>query len=368
MFVLACWALACFARFARHGGTAWHFFTSGSTLLFGGTSAGALPGGLHLYANYPQLQIGPAAFVVAEGLRQLGPHHGVLVAEAGLMAMGLYVLRELAAIALIVRPGLARHPSALRVTILIGGAAFLASWAELAATFAHLDDAFALVLAVLAARAAVTGHPLLAGLCVGLAADFKPWALAFLPVALVPPARSWGLAAAGALAALGAAWLPFALADPHTVAAMHYTIRNTPGSALRALGVSDPRTPSWDRPAQLLVGCGLGAAAVWRCRWPAVILLAVGARIALDPADWGYYTAGVLVGALLWDLARAPRPVPLWTVASFVLLTASHAVTKDNAVLGLLRLGLVVAFSVAILLGPPWRSRAPGAAHPVQVS
>ena len=66
--VLGCWGLACFARFARHGGVAWHFFTAGSALLFGGP--GALPGGLHLYANYPQLQIGPLAFVVTEGLRQ----------------------------------------------------------------------------------------------------------------------------------------------------------------------------------------------------------------------------------------------------------------------------------------------------------
>jgi hypothetical protein len=365
MLALGCWALACFARFARHGGMAWHFFASGSALLFGGAAgAGALPGGLHLYANYPQLQIGPLAFLIAEGLRQLGPHQGVFVAEAATMAMGLYLLHELTRIALIVRPDLERRPVALRVTVLAGGAVFLASWAELAVNFAHLDDAVALMLAVLAVRAALAERPILTGLCVGLATDSKPWALVFLPIALMLPIRAWGRAAASALAAIAVAWLPFALADHHTVAAMHYTIRNLPGSALHALGVSDPRTPSWDRPAQLLVGCVLGAAAVWRGRWPAVILLGVGARIALDPADWGYYTAGVLVGALLWDLVGTPRPIPLWTVTSFAALTAVHAVTKDNAVLGLLRLSLVIAFSAVILCGPPWRSRVPGAAHP----
>ncbi len=364
MMVLGCWALACFARFARRGGIAWHFFTSGSALLFGG----GRQGGLHLYANYPQLQIGPVAFVVAQGLRQCGPNQGVLVTEAVLMAMGLCLLRELMRIALMVRPGLAQWPAEFRVTCLVGGAVFLVSWAELAATFAHLDDAFALMLAVLAVRSAVAGRPVFTGLCVGLATGFKPWALVFLPIVFIMPARAWGRAAVGALGVIAAVWFPFAIADRHTVVAMHYAIRNVPGSALRALGVRVPRTPSWDRPAQLLVGWALGAAAVLRGRWPAVILLGVGARIALDPADWGYYTAGLSVGALLWDMVGKSRPIPLWTVTSFAALTAAHAVTKDSAVLGLLRLSLVIAFSAAILLSPPWRSRVPSASHSGLVS
>jgi hypothetical protein len=364
VIALGGWALACFAFFARHGGKAWHFFTSGSALLFGGAGAGAPPGGLHLYANYPQLQIGPAAFVVAQGVRQLGPHQGVLAAEAVLMAVGLCLLHQLTRIAVLIRPGLAEWPAALGVTVLVGGAAFLASWAELAATFVHLDDAVALLLAVLAVRCALAQRPILAGVCVGLAADFKPWALVFLPLAFTPPVRAWGRAAASLGAVIAAAWLPFAIADHRTVAALHYTIRNMPGSALRALGVLDPRTPSWDRPAQLLIGCALGVIALRRGRWPAVILLGVGARIALDPADHGYYTAGVLAGALLWDLAGPRRPIPLWTLTSFAALTLVHAVTTDGALLGLLRLGLVLAFTTAILLGPPWRSRAPSATHP----
>ena len=92
----------------------------------------------------------------------------------------------------------------------------------------------------------------------------------------MPGRRAGVLATITVLATIAAAWLPFVIADPHTVAAMHYTIRNMPGSALRALGISDPRTPSWDRPAQLLIGCALGVAAVRRGRWPAVILLGVG--------------------------------------------------------------------------------------------
>ncbi|MCW2933677.1 MAG: hypothetical protein JWM19_4639, partial [Actinomycetia bacterium] len=49
----------------------------------------------------------------------------------------------------------------------------------------------------------------LAGLCVGLATDFKPWALVFLPVAFMLPIRVRGWAVVSALAAIAVAWLPF---------------------------------------------------------------------------------------------------------------------------------------------------------------
>ena len=205
---------------------------------------------------------------------------------------------------------------------------------------------------MLAVRAAIAGRPAWTGLLIGLAADSKPWALVFLPLVLMLPVRAWGRAAFFTLAVIAAAWLPFAIGDHNTVAAVHFTIKNVPASGLRALGVTDSSTPSWDRLAQLLVGWALGAAAVWRGRWSAVILLGVGARIALDPSDHGYYTAGILLGALLWDVIGSRRPIPLWTVISFAALTAVHAVTKDSVLLGQLRLGLVIAFTLVIILAP----------------
>jgi hypothetical protein len=366
LLVLGCWTLAWFVHFAKNGGMAWHFFAQGSALLFGGTPhPGAPPGGLDLYANDPQLQIGPLAFAIAQVLRQAGPHQGVFAAEAVLTLAGLYLVHAVGRIALTVRPDLAQRPVALRLTLLAGGAVFMVGWEGLATTFAHLDDAAALVLAVLAIRAALAGRPVLTGLCVGLATGAKPWALVFLPIVFLLPVRAWGRAAASMLASVAVAWLPFVIADHHTLAALHYTIRNVPASALRALGVSDPRTPSWDRPAQVLIGWLLAAAAVWRGRWPAVILLGVGARIALDPADWGYYTAGVLLGALLWDALGTRRPLPVWTVTSFVALTAFHALTNNSALLGQIRLGLVIAFTLVILLGPAWAAPRPSGAAPV---
>jgi len=360
VLLLAGWAVACFLRFAPHGGYSWHYFSAGSAALFGGGPAG----GLRLYADHPQLQIGPLAFAAAEGLRLLGPHAGVVAAEVAATLLGLYVLQETVRVALLIRPGLAARPAALRATVLVGGGVFLVGWTELAVAFTHLDDALALALSLAAVRAALRGRPVLVGVLIGLATDAKPWALVFLPLALALPARTWWRAAAGAAVTVASAWLPFVLGDSQTTAAMQYTIRTMPGSALRVLGVRAPRTPWWDRSAQLLLGWALAAASVARGRWPAVILLGVGARIALDPADHGYYTAGILLGALLWDLTGTRRPVPAWTVLSFAALTAVHSLTHDSAVLGALRLGLVVAFSAVILAGPPWRGTVPEDAEP----
>jgi hypothetical protein len=136
------------------------------------------------------------------------------------------------------------------------------------------------------------------------------------------------------------------------MAAAHYTIRNMPTSALRALGVTAAQTPSWDRPAQVLLGWVLGAVAVWRRRWAAVILLGVGARIALDPGVHGYYTAGVMVGALIWDTIGARRPWPFWSLLCIFALSAIPIMTRDPQVLGDARLAIVVAFTAALLLMP----------------
>jgi len=173
------------------------------------------------------------------------------------------------------------------------------------------------------------------------------------------PARDFWRGAVATLAVIAAAWLPFYLADPGTMAAAHYTIRDMPTSALRALGVTADRTPSWDRPAQVLLGWVLGAVAVWRRRWAAIILLGVGARIALDPGVHGYYTAGVMVGALIWDTIGARRPWPLASLLCIFALSAIPIMTRDPQVLGDARLAIVVAFTAALLLMPAcwvWRA------------
>jgi hypothetical protein len=405
--VLGCWTAVWFAILARNGGIAWKFFVQGSLLLFTGHDGGSTkPAGLHLYASYPQLQIGPLAFGVAQVLRHLGPDNGIAAAELVMTAAGFLVLYAIERIALAVRPELALAARGQQRAALAGRAVFMIAWVELAVEFGHLDDVIALLCAVLAAWAGVARRPVLTGLCVGLAVDAKPWALVFLPlllladgtgqaglggrrpaagtawppalgppaagsrpsasgpaIATVPPARASlpgpVLACVMTIAAIAAGWLPFYLADPGTMAAAHFTITNLPDSAVRALGVRTARTPSWDRPAQLVAGCAVGTLAIWRRRWAGAILLAVGARIALDPGAHAYYTAGVMAGALLWDTVGARRPWPLWSLLSLGALTGVPLLTGDAAVQGRFRLGLLITFTLAILLMPARCCREP---------
>jgi hypothetical protein len=368
LVALGVWALGWFLIMAPGGGIAWIYFEEGTAGLFGGTGKFTPPGGLHLYASNPYLQIGPAAFAVAEVLRYLGPDNGVVTAEVLLDAAGLYAVVAIERLALATRPDLASRTLALRLTVLIGGAAFLNAWTDLAVSYTHLDDGLALLLAVAAARAAVAGRAVLAGVCVGLAADAKPWALVFLPIVLLLPFRVWWRAVAAAVVMLAAAWLPFVLADSGTITAARYAITNTGDSALRALGVTSPKTPGWDRPAQILLGWALGAAAVARRRWAAVILLGAGARIALDPGVHGYYTAGIVMGALIWDTAGPRRPWPLWSLLSIFVLSGLPKITRNPQILGDTRLALILAFTVALLLAPAhWTwPLSPGAAHPAE--
>jgi hypothetical protein len=380
---LGCWAALWFVVLARRGGIDWKFFTTGTSLLFGGHPAviGGItggtdaagpaglpgpppPGGLHIFASYPALQMGPFSYLVTGVLRHLAPDNGLVAAELFLQAAGLLIVYLIDRIAVTARPSLA-GTRAFRLTLLAGGAVFLVTWSELAAAFAHLDDGLALLLATMAVRLAVVPasrlwSPALAGVCIGLAVDAKPWALVFLPVLLMFGLGRRGLVAAtAAAAAIAAAWLPFYLADAATMNATRYLIRNEPMSALRALGVSQVYTPSWDRAAQALLGCVLGALAVWRRRWPAILLLAGGARIVLDPAAHSYYTPDVVVGALLWDLLSSRRPFPLWTITSFAALNLAPHVISSPAAQGTIRLALVAAFTVAALALPA-RSYATG--------
>jgi hypothetical protein len=216
-------------------------------LLFTGHDGGSTKAaGLHLYASYPQLQIGPLAFAVARVLRYLGPDGGIVTAELVMTATGLFMLYAIERIALTVRPELALRPARLQRVMLAGGAVFMIAWVELAVEFGHLDDVLALAVA----------------------------------------------------------------------------------------------------------GCALGTLAILRRRWAGAVLLAVGARIALDPGAHAYYTAGVMAGALLWDCVGARRPFPLWSLLTLGALTAVPLLSADAALQGRFRLGLVVAFTLAILLMP----------------
>jgi hypothetical protein len=345
-----------FVIMAWHGGSAWHFFAQGARAL--ADSDDAVRGGLHLYAAAPILQIGPVALLAALAAMPAGTSVALFIWQVLGGLVGAVILWQIRQIALAVRPDLDR----VRINRRVGAAAIFVMpvWMFLAVGSAHLDDVLALLFTVLAVRVTLAGRPLLAGVLLGLAVDAKPWALPFGCLLLLLGNRRAVLAGAAAMAGVVAAgWLPFFLADPATSNAMRYTIANTPLSALRVLGVRDARTPPWDRPAQAVLGLAVGLLALYRGRWPAVVLLAVAARIVLDPGTNKYYAAGIVVGAALWDVVGSRAAVPWWTATACIGLFATRWVPMPASAHGWLTLGYFVACCALIARAsprPPFRS------------
>ncbi len=339
---VAVWALAWFVAMAWHGGASWHFFVQGGRAL---ADLDDPAGGLHLYAAAPVLQIGPVAFLTVDALALVSGRPPLPAAQLLGVAAGAYVLWQARRFA-IERWGDRRRANR---RIAYAAVAFVPAWMYLAVASAHLDDVLALTAGVAAVAAARARRPWLTGVLLGLAVDAKPWAVGFAAVLLILPGpRAWvrGSIATGAVAVAG--WLPFFAADPRTARLLHFTIPNTSLPALRALGVTDARTPPWDRPAQALIGIALGVVAVRRGAWPAVLLLAVAARIALDPGTNKYYAAGIAVGALLWDLAGTDRRLPWWTAAGAAALYLSRWIPMPPSAHGWLTLLFCAACTLTL--------------------
>jgi hypothetical protein len=344
---LVVWALTWAVLMSRHGGVSWHYFRQGGLALVDGDDPS---GSMHVYATHPELQFGPVALALAAALVPLGVHAGMVAAQILGAVLGLVLLAVVDSTASLVAPLGSRREARLR--LLVVGVAFLPVWMNLAVRFVHIDDVLALVLVVAATRAAVSRRPTLAALLLGLAAGAKPWALPFLVLALAlrPPDRLRVLALS--VAAAAAVWLPFVLSDPASVLATRFVIPTSAGSSLPLLGVHDAVTPWWDRPAQLMIGAVVAWLAVRRGRWAAAVLLVVSIRVALDPGSYSYYTAGLLVGAVLWDLLGSRLRFPWWSVTAAVVLFAARWSPLAPVSLAWLRILFVVVCLVAIAVRP----------------
>ncbi|ARF59465.1 hypothetical protein [Streptomyces gilvosporeus] len=355
LVLLTAWTVLWFAVVEPHGGFSWHYLRTGGELIYQ-AGAGDGTGGLNLYAHHPELQMGPLSFLTAGLFNPFPEATGQFLAAALMSLLGLVIVVLAGRSAAYHFLGTGTNHQRLRQRVLIAGLAFIPMWIEVAVRFGHLDDVLALFFTCLAVRALTLGNAALTGAFMALAMDSKPTALAFLPLLLALPRDKWlkaGLWCAGLVAV---AWLPFFLGDPQTVSAAKFAIPNHPASALRWLGVADPETPGWDRPAQAALGLALGSFAVWRGRWPAVVLLGANARIALDPSVYTYYTASVLLGTLLWDVIGQRRLVPWWSWLALLVLYGSVFAVPDDSARGLIRLAFV-AVSTAIVLCAPVRER-----------
>jgi hypothetical protein len=146
----------------------------------------------------------------------------------------------------------------------------------------------------------------------------KPWGMIMLPLILVLPWRLWWkpLVTAGTIAAV--AWLPFIIADAGTLEALKPAVRLEPDSLVHLVGFSD--APEWIRPVQLAATLAVGVLAVRRGRWPSVLLVGIATRLLLDPGTFTYYSSGLVLAALVWDLLRSATALPVWTMVTFWLL------------------------------------------------
>lgn len=346
--LLTLWTMVWFFIAERHGAVSWHYLKTGEELLFSQVPGG----GLALYANHPELQIGPVSFLVAGLFAPLPAPVGENLAEAFMSGLGLYMLVLVGRAAAEHNLGTGLNHRRLQQRVLVAGAAFIPMWVEVSVRFAHLDDVLALFFTTFAVRALVRGNAFAVGLFLALAVDSKPWAVGFLPLLLVLPRPARLRSAAWVVGLVAAAWLPFYLTHMETLAAARFTIPNQSASSLRWFGVTDPATPWWDRPAQMALGIGLGVVAVLRHRWAAVVLLAADARIVLDPSVYTYYNASVLLGTLIWDSIGQRRLVPWVSWIALISLYGSALVVPSDSARGLIRLAFAVGSAAYVLWWP----------------
>ncbi len=345
------WLGVCGAVSWRHGGQSWHFFDTGSRSLLCLDGASADRCGLHVYAAHPELQIGPLSLLLAATVTAWGFEDAVGLAEAAMALAGVVVLAVLEHDA---RAAVApARRSLVRWRVLLAGVVFVPAWADVAIRFGHLDDVLALLFTTAAIGAVTRDRPTATGVLLAMATLSKPWAVAFLPLVLALPSRGRLRAAAWALVPVALVAALFLLADPQTVRAAHFAIPNAASSSLRVLGVVDPVTPSWDRPVQLGLGIGLGAFAVVRGRWLAVVMIAAAVRIMLDPSVYSYYTASLVLGTVVWDVRiRQGRVVPAWSWLAFAAVYACRYLPLPDSTLGALRLGVCVVVLAGALAVP----------------
>lgn len=293
-------------------GLSWHFFVSGSQLLFHGS-------GLNLYADHPELQIGPLAFLVAAPLALLGnaaqPVALILMTIAGPLCLAW------------IAPQIPAPDRRLRV--LLGALVLIPAWTVLSVRFGHLDDVVALVLAVGALRAVAANRSALAGLALGAAVATKPWALGFVPLLLLLD-RERVAALGRALAVVAATWAPFMIANPATLSALRPPVGVAPSSGLHALGYRGDIIPAWDRVEQFVLEPIAALAPVLRGRWPGLFLVAVAVRLAMDPKDNPYYIGGAALAAVIFDLLATRWTIPWATLATVLALWQPWAVDYEH--------------------------------------
>lgn len=337
----------------RNGDGDWDFFRRGAGALLGSPILGS-PGGVHLYASRPDIQIGPPALVAAVPFRLLPRPWDV---DAARVVMCLVLLVVIAMTESICSTLDVPERVIARVALL-GGALAVPAWVTVAVTETHLDDVMVVGFTTAALLFTARKKPMWAAAAVGLAVASKPWAIVVIALLLQPGLRHTLRACAVGVGVAVAWWLPF-LSDPRTVTALwHFRLDVSANSGLALLGVGPGPMPGWARPAQFITGVLLGVLATKRGHWIGVPLVGFAVRVALDPSTFAYYEASPIIGALIWDMSRSRGGVPWATgiaVAGFAISSGAGNDLLGAAVRALTCVALVV--SVLVRRRPPATSQ-----------
>ncbi|MGE0305224.1 MAG: hypothetical protein AB7N61_16805 [Acidimicrobiia bacterium] len=335
----------------RHG-TSWHYFNDAAHALIRPLPTGP-DGGLDLYASHPEFQFGPISIMLAAPFAFLPHPFGTI----GVVGFAL-ILGFVSILAIDDAVGHRRESIEsvrYRWPFLTGAAIASASWTDIAVRTAHLDDALALAATCVAVAAARRDRAWVTVGFLAVAAAAKPWAIVFLPLALVPAGRGRWLRPIFIGALVAVSWLPFVIDEPATLSATRaFKITNAAASSLRTLGFNTAGTPDWVRPAQFALGLLAAGWAVRRRRPHAVVMAGLGVRLMLDPGVHHYYTAGLTLGVLMWELQRRPNRIPWATALTCVFLELSSSTIHPAALAGTIRLVITAtAVIAAVTLGDP---------------
>jgi hypothetical protein len=327
-------AIVAFASGVVAGGRGdWDKFVDAARSMFASS-------GLHVYEQHHDVQTGPLSLSLA-WLFAHTPRDGFVLAAIVSAALGLICVRLLELSA----DSSPRNVDA-DLMVLVAGCAVAFTWSKLGG-YGHLDDAITLTSAVIALVTVRAGRSVVAGLATGIGIAAKPWGIIFLPITLAARRRDVrGFLVTCAVAA--AAWLPFIVAAPDSLKSLRPAVNVAPDSVLALFGVTTASMPDWLRVAQLLACLAVAALLAWQRRPDLIVAAAVATRLAIDPATWSYYTPGLVVGVLVFDL-QARRRLPWAALAVAVMLAPTWLVPSDDA-RAVLRLAITVGVVAWALL------------------